>query len=82
MSKIVIDRGYLDGEDLWELEKRGILFVIVGKAGMIVVEDAQAIAKGELGKMRETTVTRLAWKEGHPGNLADQAGRYFRLNHL
>lgn len=57
ICKIVIDRGYLDGEDLWGLEKRGILFVIVGKAGMNVVEDAQAIAKGEPGKMRETKVT-------------------------
>ena len=66
IRKIVIDRGYLDGEDLWQLDKRGILFAIVGKAGMIVVEDAQAIAKGEQGKIRETKVAH-----GH-GNKATQ----------
>lgn len=57
IRKMVIDRGYLDGEDLWQLEERGLLFVIVGKAGMIVVEDAQALAKGEPKKIRETSIT-------------------------
>jgi hypothetical protein len=57
ICKIVVDRGYLDGEDLWQLHERGILFVIVGKAGMTVAEDAQAIAKGEPSKSRETRVT-------------------------
>ena len=33
---IVIDRGYLDGEDLWQVQKLGLIFVIVGKANMTV----------------------------------------------
>jgi hypothetical protein len=32
----VIDRGYLDGEDLWQVHRLGILFVVVGKANMAV----------------------------------------------
>jgi hypothetical protein len=45
--KLVIDRGYLDGEDLWAINQRGITFVIVAKAGMVVREDAQALARTE-----------------------------------
>src|SRR5579863_2372126 len=47
IGTIVIDRGYLDGDDLWQLHQRGIIFVIVGKATMTVVQDAQGLAKGE-----------------------------------
>lgn len=42
---MVIDRGYLDGEDLWQLDQVGITFVIVAKAGMTVREDAHALAR-------------------------------------
>src|SRR6266849_11192264 len=42
---IVIDRGYLDGADLWQVHQRGVLFVVVGKANMVVTQDAQALAK-------------------------------------
>ena len=41
IGTIVIDRGYLDGEDLWQVHQRGVIFVIVGKANMAVVQDAQ-----------------------------------------
>src|SRR6266566_7885274 len=50
---IVIDRGYLDGEDLWQVHQLGVLFVVVGKANMVVTQDAQALAKGERGQARE-----------------------------
>ncbi len=40
IGTIVIDRGYLDGEDLWHVHQLGIFFVIVGKANMAVVQDA------------------------------------------
>jgi hypothetical protein len=53
ICKVLVDRGYLDGEDLWELNHRGILFVIVAKAGMVVAEDAQSIAKHEVAQTRE-----------------------------
>jgi hypothetical protein len=52
ISKIVIDRGYLDGEDLWQVHLQGILFVVVGKANMVVTQDAQALAKRERAQVR------------------------------
>lgn len=45
IAKVVIDRGYLDGEDLWQVDQRGITFVIVAKAGMAVRADAHALAR-------------------------------------
>ena len=45
--KVVIDRGYLDGDDLWQLHQMGLIFVIVAKAGMAVREDARALACDE-----------------------------------
>jgi hypothetical protein len=53
---IVIDRGYLDGEDLWQVHKLGVLFVVVGKANMVVTQDAQALAKRERVQVRERVV--------------------------
>jgi Transposase DDE domain len=56
IETIVIDRGYLDGEDLWQVQQKGIIFVIVGKANMSVVQDAQGLAKGERAVGRERVV--------------------------
>jgi Transposase DDE domain len=56
ISKIVIDRGYLDGEDLWQVHSQGIIFVVVGKANMVVTQDAQALAKRERAQVRERVV--------------------------
>lgn len=56
ISTIVIDRGYLDGEDLWQVDQLGIRFVVVGKANMTVTQDAQALAKGERAHVRERVV--------------------------
>src|SRR5438874_2852627 len=53
IETIVIDRGYLDGADLWRVHQKGIIFVIVGKANMTVVQDAQGLAKGERARVRE-----------------------------
>jgi hypothetical protein len=53
---IVIDRGYLDGADVWQVHKLGILFVVVGKANMVVTQDAQALAKRERAQVRERVV--------------------------
>lgn len=47
ITKVVADRGYLDGEDLWALDQRGITFVVVAKDGMHVRADAQALARTE-----------------------------------
>jgi hypothetical protein len=56
IGTVVIDRGYLDGADLWEVHQRGIVFVIVGKANMAVTQDAQGLAKGERARVRERVV--------------------------
>ena len=56
ISTIVIDRGYLDGEDLWLVHQQGIIFVVVAKANMTVTQDAQALAKRERVQVRERVV--------------------------
>jgi Transposase DDE domain len=56
ITTIVIDRGYLDGEDLFRVHQMGLRFVIVGKANMSVVQDAQGVAKGERATVRERVV--------------------------
>jgi|SRR5271167_2153707 len=56
ISSIVIDRGYLDGADLWQVHQQGVLFVVVGKANMVVTQDAQALAKRERAQVRERVV--------------------------
>src|SRR6266702_2040295 len=66
ISTIVIDRGYLDGEDLWLVDQQGVIFVIVSKANMAVTQDAQALAKGERAQVRERVV-----RHGH-GKTATQ----------
>ncbi len=56
IGTIVIDRGYLDGDDLWQVHQQGVRFVVVGKAHMVVTQDAQALAKRERGQVRERLV--------------------------
>src|SRR5437764_1063862 len=36
IATIVVDREYLDGEDLWRVHQKGVIFVICGKATMAV----------------------------------------------
>ena len=66
ISTIVIDRGYLDGEDLWQVHQQGVRFVVVGKTNMTVTQDAQALAKRERVHLRERVV-----RHGH-GKTATQ----------
>jgi len=63
IAKVVIDRGYLDGEDLWQVDQLGITFVIVAKAGMAVREDAHALAREATGRERVRRV-----RHGHGKN--------------
>ena len=44
LHKVVFDRGFLDGPDLWWLDQRGLLFVVPAKTNMAVTVDAQAQA--------------------------------------
>ncbi len=67
IGSIVIDRGYLDGHDLWQVHQMGVLFVIVGKANMAVVQDAHGLAKGERAKVRERVV-----RHGHGKTASEE----------
>jgi hypothetical protein len=44
LHKIVFDRGFLDGTNLWWLDQQGILFVVPAKTNMAVTVDARAQA--------------------------------------
>lgn len=66
IGTIVVDRGYLDGQDLWQVHSQGVIFVIVGKSNMDVVRDAQGIARREPAQVREQGV-----RHGH-GKRATQ----------
>lgn len=67
IGTIVVDRGYLDGEDLWRVHQQGIIFVICSKSSMTVTQDAQGLAKGERAVVRERVVRR-----GHGKTATDQ----------
>jgi Transposase DDE domain len=44
LHKVVFDKGFLDGVDLWWLQQQGLLFVVPAKDHMAVTVDAQAQA--------------------------------------
>ncbi len=67
LETIVVDRGYLDGEDLWRVHQMGVIFVICGKASMAVTQDAQGIAQGQRPVVRERVVRR-----GHGKTATEQ----------
>ena len=70
IGTIVVDRGYLDGEDLWRVHQKGVMFVICGKSSMAVTQDAQGLAKAERVVVRERVVRR-----GHGKSATDQRVR-------
>jgi hypothetical protein len=70
LHKVVFDRGFLDGVDLWWLDQHGILFVVPAKDNMAVTIDARAQAAagdGVTTGRRAHTVRhgqgRTAWTE-------------------
>jgi Transposase DDE domain len=70
LQKVVFDKGFLDGVDLWWLDQHEILFVVPAKANMAVTIDAQAqAASGEgvtIGRRAHTVrhgQGRTAWTE-------------------
>ena len=44
LYKVVFDRGFLAGTDLWWLDQHGVLFVVPAKEDMAVTTDARALA--------------------------------------
>ncbi len=67
IGTIVVDRGYLDGEDVWQVHQLGVRFVIVGKANMAVVADAHGLATGERAQVRERVV-----RHGHGKTASEE----------
>jgi Transposase DDE domain len=70
LHKVVFDKGFLDGTDLWWLDQQGIRFVVPAKANMAVTADARAqAAAGEeitLGRRAHTVrhgQGTAAWRE-------------------
>jgi hypothetical protein len=69
IETIVVDRGYLDGSDVWQVQPQGVLFVVTSTAGMTVTQDAQARAKGERAKGREQVVRQSHGKRASEERL-------------
>jgi hypothetical protein len=70
LHKVVFDRGFLDGPDLWWLDQHGILFVVPAKDNMAATADARAqVAAGEdvtIGRRAQTVrhgQGKTAWTE-------------------
>lgn len=70
LHKVVFDRGFLDGVDLWWLDQRGIAFVVPAKDNMAATVDARAqAAAGEgiaIGRRAHTVrhgQGKTAWTE-------------------
>jgi Transposase DDE domain len=70
LHKVVFDRGFLDGADLWWLDQHGITFVVPAQENMAVTVDARAQAaagEGVTVGRRVHTVRhgqgRTAWTE-------------------
>ena len=49
LRRVVFDRGFLDGADLWWLAQQNLGFVVPAKANMRVTADAQALAAAGTG---------------------------------
>jgi len=59
---VVMDREFLDGEDLWELHKEDIHFVVPAKTNMQVFEDAKILAFKE-GREEDIRVIKSRIRE-------------------
>ena len=67
LHQVVLDRGCLDGADLWWLDRHGITFVVPAKDNMAVTVDARAQAAGGEGV---TTGRRVHTVRHGQGNTA------------
>jgi Transposase DDE domain len=64
LHKMVFDKGFLDGVDLWWLQQHGILFVVPAKGNMAVTVDAQAQAAAGEGITRGHRVHTVRHGQG------------------
>src|SRR2546427_13206599 len=70
ISTIVIDRGYVDGEDLWRVGKLGVIFFGVGKGPHALDPDDPTLAKSRRARGAETA--------GGPGQGEADTHRHVR----
>lgn len=70
LHKVVFDRGFLAGTDLWWLDQHGLIFVVPAKEDMAVTADARALAAAggglPMGRRVHTVRHRqgkAAWQE-------------------
>ncbi len=57
---VVMDREFLDGEDLWELHKDDIHFVVPAKTNMQIFEDAKILTfKEDIGEDKRVIKSRI-----------------------
>lgn len=73
IRSVVMDRGFLDGEDLWRLDQQGIEFVIPVKKDMRVYADAVALADRYCDDPHSPEVTRSNWEEIRTEGYGKQA---------
>jgi hypothetical protein len=65
LRRMLFDRAFLDGADLWGLTQQGIGFVVPAKANMTVTADAQALAAAGAG-VGARRVHTVAHSQGKP----------------
>ena len=85
LHKVVFDRGFLDGVDLWWLDQHGLLFVVPAKDNMAVTVDAQAQAaagEGVTVGRRAHTVRHGQGKSGVDRAAGDGGGGHHRADDL
>jgi hypothetical protein len=70
LRRVIFDRGFLDGADLWWLTQQGLGFVVPAKENMRVTADAQALAaagSGVVARRVHTVATGRADTAGGNG---------------
>jgi Transposase DDE domain len=64
LHKVVFDKGFLDGTDLWWLDQQGLCFVVPAQANMAVTADARAQAAAGEGITRGRRVHTVRHGQG------------------
>ena len=65
IRSVVMDRGFLDGEDLWRLNKQNIEFVIPLKTSMSAYTDAIDLARDYAEDPKHPEICTERWCESH-----------------
>jgi len=63
IRSVAMDRGFLDGVDLWKLDQQGYKFVIPAKKDMAVYADAVALGERYDRDQASPEIKRASWEE-------------------